>query len=515
MASGIRGESRPRPAASQSAQSVARVVDAVDLLGALTQQPHRIILQFAVDVLIDDSLCEDDSLALAAETPEGTRELELHGGDVGTLVLEVYGRLELLGSLGVATGTHQVEALLVGRNREVEAEALDGVAEERGLGAGHRDLTNPIVGVDDLPTLLLTNELVVGRGVGLRPPRGFDPLGLLFELGGELPGMLSELRMGGLDLTNSRVGGELEAHESERREKHVGNGAVPVEPALVAGLALGDVFDVRGEGVHEVVGLDGQTPRFDDLLLDLADLLLGFAHERWELACQSRVYKVSAGCGPGRVQKRPTCSIQRARGSLLGRKMPHGSGTETMYETSDIRKGLKVLIDKQPYNVVDFQFVKPGKGQAFTRTKMKNMITGAVLERTFKSGEKLAPADVESSEMQYLYPEGDGWVFMNTKSYDQMTLDADAVGDCKHYLLDGLMVEVQLFDGNPIAVTPPTFVEMMVIETEPGFKGDSTSNVQKPAKMETGLMVQVPLFVEQDTKLKIDTRTGTYVERVK
>lgn len=186
-----------------------------------------------------------------------------------------------------------------------------------------------------------------------------------------------------------------------------------------------------------------------------------------------------------------------------------------MYETSDIRKGLKVLIDKQPYNVVDFQFVKPGKGQAFTRTKMKNMLSGSILERTFKSGEKLAPADVDSREMQYLYPEGDGWVFMDTKSYDQFTLDADAVGDCKHYLLDGLMVEVQLFDGNPIAVTPPTFVELTVIETEPGFKGDSTSNVQKPAKMETGLMVQVPLFVEQDTKLKIDTRTGTYVERVK
>jgi elongation factor P len=186
-----------------------------------------------------------------------------------------------------------------------------------------------------------------------------------------------------------------------------------------------------------------------------------------------------------------------------------------MYETSDIRKGLKVVLDGNPYNVVEFQFVKPGKGQAFTRTKLKNMITGAVIERTFKSGEKLEPADMETKEMQYLYPEGDRWVFMDTKTYDQMTLGEENIGDTKLYLLDGLTVEVLIYKGRPIGVTPPTFVQLTVTETEPGFKGDTTSNVQKAATMETGLVVQVPLFIEAGEKLKIDTRTGTYVERVK
>jgi elongation factor P len=186
-----------------------------------------------------------------------------------------------------------------------------------------------------------------------------------------------------------------------------------------------------------------------------------------------------------------------------------------MYETSDIRKGLKVVIDGYPYNVVEFQFVKPGKGQAFTRTKLKNMITGAVLERTFKSGEKLEPADVETREMQYLYPEGDGWVFMDNKNYEQVTMNEDVVGENKYYLLDGTNVEIQFFKGRVIGLTPPTFVELTVKETEPGFKGDTTSNVQKAATMETGLVVSVPLFIEQGEKLKIDTRTNSYVERVK
>ncbi len=186
-----------------------------------------------------------------------------------------------------------------------------------------------------------------------------------------------------------------------------------------------------------------------------------------------------------------------------------------MYETSDIRKGLKILIDGQPYNIVEFQFVKPGKGQAFTRTKLKNLINGSVIERTFKSGEKLDKADVEFKEMQYLYPEGDMFVFMDTKNYDQTSLTSELVGDDKYYLLDGTVVEVQFFDGRAIGVSLPTFVELVVAETEPGHKGDTTSNVQKPATMETGLQTSVPLFVEAGEKLKIDTRTGAYVERVK
>lgn len=186
-----------------------------------------------------------------------------------------------------------------------------------------------------------------------------------------------------------------------------------------------------------------------------------------------------------------------------------------MYETSDIKKGLKIVLDGNPYNVVEFQFVKPGKGQAFTRTKCKNLITGAVLERTFKSGEKLEKADLEERNMQFLYPEGEDFVFMDTKNYEQMNLSSEQLGDKRLYLLDQMAVDVLLYEGRPIDITLPTFVELTVTETEPGFKGDTSTNVNKPAKMETGLEVGVPLFVESGEKLKIDTRTGEYVERVK
>ena len=186
-----------------------------------------------------------------------------------------------------------------------------------------------------------------------------------------------------------------------------------------------------------------------------------------------------------------------------------------MYETSDIRKGLKVTIDGQPYVVVDHQFVKPGKGQAFTRTKLKNMLTGGVLDKTFRSGEKLEPADMEERTMQYLYPEGDMSVFMDTKTYDQLSLSDEQMGEAKNYLLDGIEVEVLLYKGKPIGVTPPTFVELEVTETEPGFKGDTSSGATKPATLQTGFQVNVPLFVNEGDVLKIDTRTGSYVERVK
>lgn len=186
-----------------------------------------------------------------------------------------------------------------------------------------------------------------------------------------------------------------------------------------------------------------------------------------------------------------------------------------MYDTSDIRKGLKVRIDGQPYVVVDHQFVKPGKGQAFVRTRLKNMITGSVLDRTFKSGEKLEKADLEERQMQYLYPEGDRRVFMDTSTYDQLSLGEDQLGDNIHYLLDGTMVDVLMYEGKPIDITPPTFVELKVVETEPGFKGDTSSGATKAAKLETGLSVNVPLFINQGDVLKVDTRTGSYVERVK
>ncbi|MEM6961547.1 MAG: elongation factor P [Myxococcota bacterium] len=186
-----------------------------------------------------------------------------------------------------------------------------------------------------------------------------------------------------------------------------------------------------------------------------------------------------------------------------------------MYDTSDFRKGLKVLIEGQPYVIVEHQFVKPGKGQAFTRTRLRNMITGSTLDRTYRSGEKLAPADMEERQMQYLYPEGDDRVFMDTKTYEQITLTEEQLGANVYFLLDGTTVDILLFEGRAIGVTPPTFVELQVTETEPGFKGDTSSNVTKPATLSTGLTVHVPLFVNQGDVLKIDTRSNEYVERVK
>jgi elongation factor P len=186
-----------------------------------------------------------------------------------------------------------------------------------------------------------------------------------------------------------------------------------------------------------------------------------------------------------------------------------------MLDTSDIRKGTKVQFDGVPFEVVYFQFVKPGKGQAFTRTKLRNMISGNVIERTFKSGEKLEKAEMDEREMQYLYPEEGFYVFMDTSSYEQLRLTAEQLGENKYYLSDNLMCSVLLFNERPIGVTPPNFVEFEIAETEPGFKGDTSGGTTKLAKIVTGLEIQVPLFIEQGEKVRIDTRTGEYAERVK
>lgn len=185
-----------------------------------------------------------------------------------------------------------------------------------------------------------------------------------------------------------------------------------------------------------------------------------------------------------------------------------------MYDTSDIRKGLKVQMDRTPYAVVDFQFVKPGKGQAFTRTKLRNMLTGAVIERTFRSGEKLEKADLEERTMQFLFKEDAHYVFMDNTTYDQVRLEEAQLGENKYYLKDNLEVDVLLFGGNPIGVTPPNFVELLITQSEPGVKGDTTSGATKPATLETGLTINVPLFVNEGEVVKVDTRTGQYVERV-
>ncbi len=184
-------------------------------------------------------------------------------------------------------------------------------------------------------------------------------------------------------------------------------------------------------------------------------------------------------------------------------------------DTSDIKKGVKMMMDGQPYVVVDFQFVKPGKGQAFTRTKMKNLLTGGTLERNIRSGEKLEPADVSEQGMQYIYPDGSDYVFMNVNSGEQVTVPGDAVGDDAGFLQDGAEVLVTIYQGNPVSVSLPPHIVVQVAETEPGVKGDTATNVTKPAKITTGATVQVPLFIGEGEWIKVDTRTRSYLERSK
>lgn len=184
-------------------------------------------------------------------------------------------------------------------------------------------------------------------------------------------------------------------------------------------------------------------------------------------------------------------------------------------DTSDIRKNLKIMVDGQPYVVADFQFVKPGKGQAFTRVKLRHLETGSVIDKTFKSGEKLEPADVETRDMSYIYPDGDNFVFMDSGSGDQLIVPGDKMAEEKKWLADGMEVTVTLLKGQPIGVELPPHVELEIVKSDPGVKGDTASGATKPATMSTGAVVQVPLFIEEGEWIKIDTRTGLYLERVK
>jgi elongation factor P len=185
-----------------------------------------------------------------------------------------------------------------------------------------------------------------------------------------------------------------------------------------------------------------------------------------------------------------------------------------MYDTSDIRKGLKVLMDGNPFTVIEFQFVKPGKGAAFTRTKFKNLLTGAVIERNIRSGEKLEPANVETRDMQFLYKEADDLVFMDQTNFEQVSVSKDLVGDAHDLMKDNMACVLTFFNERPVDVQLPTFVQLEVTASEPGVRGDTSGNVTKPATVETGAEVQVPLFIRVGDMVKIDTRTHEYVERV-
>lgn len=184
-----------------------------------------------------------------------------------------------------------------------------------------------------------------------------------------------------------------------------------------------------------------------------------------------------------------------------------------MITAGDFRKGVTVEMDNGIWTIVDFQHVKPGKGAAFVRTKIKNIVTGAVLERTFNPTDKMPRAHIETKEMQYMYNDGDLYYFMDMETYDQIPLSKDQVEDAMNFVKENTNVTVRFFKGSPFSVEAPNFVELEVIHTEPGFKGDTASNTTKPATVETGYVLQVPLFVEIGDVLNIDTRTGEYMSR--
>jgi len=186
-----------------------------------------------------------------------------------------------------------------------------------------------------------------------------------------------------------------------------------------------------------------------------------------------------------------------------------------MYTASDLRKGLKIQIDGEPYYVVDFQFSKPGKGQALYRTKLRNMLTGSQFDRTFRSNDKFEKAALEERSMQFLYAQADEFHFMDTKNYEQIAISREQLGDDVNYLIDNMEVQILLFNDRPIGVTLPNFVNLTVTQADPWGKGDTSGSDTKPVTVETGYVLQVPPFVEEGAKLQIDTRTGQYITRVK
>lgn len=185
-----------------------------------------------------------------------------------------------------------------------------------------------------------------------------------------------------------------------------------------------------------------------------------------------------------------------------------------MIMAGDFRKGVTVEIDGQVWSISDFQHVKPGKGAAFVRTRLKNVMTGAVLERTFNPTDKYPRAHIETKEMQYLYSDGELYYFMDTETYEQLPLNHDQVEDAINFIVENQNVTVRFFKDNPFSVEAPNFVELEVVETEPGFRGDTATGATKPAVLETGFKLNVPLFVNQNDRIRIDTRTGEYMERV-
>lgn len=185
------------------------------------------------------------------------------------------------------------------------------------------------------------------------------------------------------------------------------------------------------------------------------------------------------------------------------------------YSTNEFRAGLKILIDGDPCNIVENEFVKPGKGQAFNRVKIRNLKTGRVVDRTYKSGESVEAADVMETDLQYLYNDGELWHFMDQGSFEQLAASESAVADAKQWLKEEDVCQVTLWNGQPLLVAPPNFVELKIVQTDPGLRGDTAQGGVKPAELETGAVVRVPLFIEEGEVIRVDTRSGEYVSRVK
>lgn len=185
------------------------------------------------------------------------------------------------------------------------------------------------------------------------------------------------------------------------------------------------------------------------------------------------------------------------------------------YSTNQFKSGLKVMLDNDPCSIIENEFVKPGKGQAFNRVKLRNLMNGRVLEKTFKSGESIEAADVHETPMQYLYNDGEAWHFMVSDTYEQYAANEAAMGDAVKWIKEEDICDVTLWNGQPISVQVPMFVKLRVTQSDPGLKGDTSSGGSKPATLETGTVVRVPLFIQEGELLKIDTRTGEYVSRAK
>jgi len=185
-----------------------------------------------------------------------------------------------------------------------------------------------------------------------------------------------------------------------------------------------------------------------------------------------------------------------------------------MYTASDLRKGLKIELEGVPFEVVEFQFVKPGKGMAMYKCRIKNLFNGNTIDKTFREVDKIGKPDLEERELTYSYPEGDHFVFMDKHTFEQVTISGEVVGDQKYFLTEELEVNILFFNGKEISITLPSYVEKKIAETEPGARGDTATNVLKPAKLENGFEVGVPLFINQGDVIRIDTRTGKYFDRV-